>query len=456
MGKPDKYLSQRGYVIKKSSLSLCSINKLKKELSVSPFQIRGYGNTCPKVFQLYRENETKIYLPRYYGIDNFGIPDTNYLENHGNDIFVKFSGDIRENQKIPVNTMIDTLNTKGGGILNLRCGMGKTVCAIYIISIIKKKTLIIVHKEFLMNQWIERFTQFMPNAKIGIIQQNKVKVEDCDIVIGMLQSISMKTYDNNLFDSFGFTIVDECHHISSEVFSKALPKISTTYMMGLSATLDRKDGLRKVFEWYLGNPAISYREIDVGEVRVYVTELKDPKYQQASYNSFGKINLPKLINNIVESPNRMNLILDWMKLFSENNRKVLVLSERRQHLKNISKEADKIGLDCGFYWGGMKQEKLKESESKQFILGTYHMISEGFDLASLDTLIFASPKTDIVQASGRILRQGKNRPTIPIIVDIEDDMEYFHKKQKQRMTFYKKNDFKIFNIIDKPNVKLLV
>ena len=93
-----------------------------------------------------------------------------------------------------------------------------------IIARLKKKTLVIVHKEFLMNQWIERIELFLPDAKIGKIQGQIVDVDDKDIVIGMLQSLSMKEYPASVFESFGLTIIDEVHHISSEVFSNSLFK----------------------------------------------------------------------------------------------------------------------------------------------------------------------------------------------------------------------------------------
>ena len=78
-----------------------------------------------------------------------------------------------------------------------------------------------VHKEFLLNQWKERIQEFIPNAKIGRIQSNKIFIEDYDIVIGMLQSISMKTYDPEVFSEFGLVIY-ECHHLGAETFSKKL------------------------------------------------------------------------------------------------------------------------------------------------------------------------------------------------------------------------------------------
>jgi superfamily II DNA or RNA helicase len=112
-------------------------------------------------------------------------------------------------------------NKYGGGLLELPCAWGKTSGSLYILSQIKKKTIVIVHKEFLMNQWIERIQQFLPKARVGKIQGPIIDIDDKDIVIGMLQSLSMKEYPTSTFESFGLTIIDEVHHISSEVFSNS-------------------------------------------------------------------------------------------------------------------------------------------------------------------------------------------------------------------------------------------
>ena len=89
----------------------------------------------------------------------------------------------------------------------------KTVLSLKIIAELKKKTLVIVHKGFLLNQWVERIHQFLPDARIGKIQGQVIDIDDKDIVIGMLQSLSMKDYPNDMFDSFGLTIVDEVPYI---------------------------------------------------------------------------------------------------------------------------------------------------------------------------------------------------------------------------------------------------
>ena len=118
---------------------------------------------------------------------------------------------------------------KNGGIISVPCGWGKTIIALYLISKLKKKTIIVVHKEFLLNQWKQRIAEFLPDAKAGRIQGKVVDIENKDIVIGMLQSLSIKDYSDDVFSQFGFSIVDECHHIAAEVFSRSLPKINCFY-----------------------------------------------------------------------------------------------------------------------------------------------------------------------------------------------------------------------------------
>ena len=106
-----------------------------------------------------------------------------------------------------------------------------------------------------MTQWYDRIGEFIPDAKIGKIQQDTIDIEGKDIVLAMVQSLSMKEYPEDTFESFGLVIFDECHHLGAEVFSKCMAKVQSKYMLGLSATPNRKDGLRKVFEWYIGDIA---------------------------------------------------------------------------------------------------------------------------------------------------------------------------------------------------------
>ena len=143
----------------------------------------------------------------------------------GLDANLDFIGTLRPNQIEPYNTTMKALSLIMGGILSLPCGYGKTALSLYIASQFKLKTLVIVHKTFLLNQWKDRIKEFMPNAKIGIIQQKTVDTEDKDIVIGMLQSISMKEYAMTTFDCFGMLIIDGC-----QLVQKYIQKHKLLYM----------------------------------------------------------------------------------------------------------------------------------------------------------------------------------------------------------------------------------
>ena len=119
-----------------------------------------------------------------------------------------------------------------------------------------------------MTQWRDRILEFLPSARIGKIQQDTIDIEDKDIVLAMVQSLSMKEYPEDTFESFGLVIFDECHHLGAEVFSKCMAKVQSKYMLGLSATPNRKDGLRKVFEWYIGDIAYMTKEKSDDDAKV--------------------------------------------------------------------------------------------------------------------------------------------------------------------------------------------
>ena len=136
-----------------------------------------------------------------------------------------------------------------------------------------------------MTQWKDRILEFLPNAKIGKIQQNTIDIEDKDIVLSMVQSLSMKEYPEDTFKSFGLAIFDECHHLGAEVFHKSMTKVASKYMLGLSATPKEKDGLSKVFEWYIGPIVYLQKNEDYAEVQLIDCNFNDTKYNKEELNS---------------------------------------------------------------------------------------------------------------------------------------------------------------------------
>ena len=438
-------LSRNGYIILKSDYLAKEIKEIKDELTAKPYTLDDFSNGKEIKFNLYLESPKKLYIPRFYGTKRFGKPKINKITD-GVKVDIKFKGGLRKEQEPIFDVSYKQIVETGGGIVSLKCGGGKTVLALYIMAQLKLKTLVVVHKDFLMTQWYDRIKEFIPDAKIGKIQQNTIDIDGKDIVLAMVQSLSMKEYPEDTFDSFGLVIFDECHHLGAEVFSKCMAKVASKYMLGLSATPNRKDGLRKVFEWYIGD--IAYMTKDTKDDGAIVNIIKyyseDHKYSKIETTFQGKPCFPKMINNICDHKSRTELIVEQLIPLYEEGRCILILSDRRNHLLDIDIMLKKVNIECGYYVGGMKPQALRDAQEKNIILGTFSMASEGMDIPKLNTMILASPKSDIVQSVGRILRQKKEiRKFTPLIIDINDEFSLFLNQSKKRLAYYNKCKYDI-------------
>ena len=440
------YLGQKGYTIPKNELTIEQQKQIRNDLMIKPFVMGSPMSNDQKTFPAYRESSGKFYVPHYYGVEYFG-PPKQYKISEGNDINLEFAGKLRENQEIVVNTYIEHVNKVGfgGGLLELPCAYGKTVLSLNIISHLKKKTFIIVHKEFLMNQWIERIQQFLPKARVGKIQGPIIDIDDKDIVIGMLQSLSMKEYPTSTFESFGLTIIDEVHHISSEVFSNSLFKLVTKYMLGLSATMNRKDGTTKVFKMFLGEVVFKGKRDEAREVVVHGIkyEVEDDEFNEVKLDYRGNPAYSTMISKLCEYNRRTEFILKIISdMLNENpNQQIMILAQYKNILKYLHDAiAHRNIATVGYYIGGMKEQALKETEGKKVVIATYAMAAEALDIKTLTTLIMATPKTDIEQSVGRILRE---KHSSPVVVDIVDSHDLFQNQWRKRKTFYKKENYKI-------------
>jgi superfamily II DNA or RNA helicase len=442
------YLGQKGYTISKNELTIEQQKKIRNDLTIKPFSLRDCSsmNNDEKTFPAYRESTNKFYIPHYYGIENYGLPKQ-YKISEGNDINLEFAGILRDYQEPVVNKFIKHCNdvSYGGGLLELPCAWGKTSASLYILSKLHKKTLVIVHKEFLMNQWIERIQQFLPKARVGKIQGPIIDIDDKDIVIGMLQSLSMKEYPPSVFESFGLTIIDEVHHISSEVFSNSLFKLVTKYMLGLSATMNRKDGTTKVFKMFLGEVIFKGKRDEPMNVVVHGIqyEVDDDEFNEAKTDYRGNPAYSSMISKLCEYNRRSEFILKVLSNMLETNpnQQIMILAHNKNLLKYLHDAVEHRNIaTTGYYVGGMKETALKETEGKKVVIATYAMAAEALDIKTLTTLIMATPKTDIEQSVGRILRE---KHSSPIVVDIIDSHDLFQNQWRKRKTFYKKENYKI-------------
>jgi superfamily II DNA or RNA helicase len=431
-------LTRNGYKIVKSTIE--DIAKLKRELTVKPNIPAVFVQPrFVKKYPVYSETENFLYVPKQFGISRFGPAETDMVAV-ASDRW-EFTGSLR-----PLQVDVVSKYTQDGMIC-LQTGGGKTVCALYIASTLKLKTLIVVHNTFLKDQWEDRIRAFLPKARIGRIQGDTINVDEQDIVIAMIQSLSMKEYPKGTFAGFGLTIVDECHHIASEVFVQAFQKITSKHMLGLSATPDRKDGLMYVIEWFLG--PILYKS-DSGDkvdtkvhVEVYKHEPTDIEFNKVLYNSQGVMNVAGMVNKLAAFPPRTELIAQILKdILAENpDRQILVLSDRVQHCKDILALLDPE-VACILAQTVAASKRAEFCASKKILIATYAMCKEGFDVATLNTLVMATPRPDIDQIVGRILRTEKAKRTVdPLIVDIVDST--FRRQFQARLKLYKDRDYAV-------------
>ena len=449
------YLGYKGYTLYKKNLNKNDMLKIKKDLIVKPYNyLSNNNNNNSEYFNIYLESENKIYVPRFWGIKNFGYPKTIKI-GVGKSINLKFNGQLRDYQENVMNSYLKSIkfgtkeeeNCEGCALIELPCGGGKTVLGLKIIEVLKKKTIIFVHKTFLKNQWIERIKQYLPDAKIGTIQGEVIDIEDKDIVIAMIQSVSMKTYPDNMFQDFGFTIIDETHHIASQTFSNCLKKCTTLYSLGISATMTRKDGLTSVFKMYLGEICNKEKkktqEDNVLIKAIDYIVIDDEEYNKEEKDFRGNVKhttmLSKVSNLHYRSDFIINVIENELKINKEQQ--IILLGHQKNLLNYIYKAIESKNItSVGYYVGGMKEKDLKISESKQLILATYAMAAEGLDIPSLTTLILATPKSDIIQSVGRILRTKHSNP---LIIDIIDQHDCFINQFTKRKTFYNQKNYKI-------------
>ena len=440
-------LTLQGYRVAKAGLE--KEHHIKGLLTVKPY--------IPSVFvkpqyvsrfEIYRECPDYLYVPKHFGIERFGaVKETQRDIPQTDGKYWEFAGSIREAQKPVVNSFL--LPEPHDGIISLQTGGGKTVCALYIASQLKLPTLVLVHSGFLKDQWIERISAFLPKARIGTIQGDVFDIEDKDIVVGMLQTIALKEHPPNHFKRFGFVIVDECHHIASEGFSQSVPKITSKYMLGLSATPDRKDRLMHVIHWFLGPLLYASNTADKMDdkvsVEVYEFEPEDSSFNEIIYNQAGVMFTSLMINKVVAYTPRNEFLVKILEDVSdEPDRQILVLSDRVEHTKEIIRLLpDGLREKTGILARGMKPSVRDEyCKSKKILISTYQLVKEGFDVASLNTLVMATSRPDIDQIVGRILRVEKSkRTTHPLIVDIVDPA--FRRQFQERLKLYKERGYTI-------------
>lgn len=445
-----RVLTSRGYAMRKDRLTPQETQRIRSELTVQP-KAQGRVAVAGKPFSVYYESPQRFYLPRHWAREAFGPEEADALPE-GNPLpaSLQFSGKPFDYQEAIIQQFLDA---GGNGLICVPCGKGKTFMALCIAARLGKRFLVVVDKEFLLNQWKGEMEAFFPGLRIGILQGTRAETDptEYDCTICMIQSLVQKTYPADTFKSFGFCIFDECHHLGASNFSQALLKIQTKWMLGLSATPTRDDGLSRVFEWYLGKPVYweKRREADTTvSVKALMFDLNDPSYRDVPVDYRGEPVLARLLTKLVEcQPRNEWIVAQIQEQLLEPARRILVLAERIGQLETIEQLLlkDEPSLDIGYYIGGMKEAKReRDGREARVLLASYAMASEAMNIKTLNTVLLASPRKKVEQSVGRILRERPSeRKVMPLILDVVDSHGMYQGQWRKRRAFYKACGYKI-------------
>lgn len=408
--------------IPKDRLTSSALEALRARMTLHP---KGWGDHEREPVKVYSESPTYFGVPREWYFANRKPHHVHELRTTWGarstwSDRIRFEGALRPAQHQAVQRILQTFREGAlGGIYEAKPGTGKTVTGIAIIAETKLPTLVVVHKEFLLDQWRERLAQFLPAAQIGHVQGDICDFQGKQVVLGMVHSLAERTYPQALYNHFGLYLVDETHRLGAPTFSQNVPRFPARLRLGLTATPRRKDGLDKVFWWHIG-PILhkSSETLLKAKVKRVWTD-----FELASARA---LPLTALTSLLCESDARNRAIAREIVAAAQAGRKCLVLSERLEHLRQLETlvsrvwPTDSLPPTMDQYIGGRDAPALARAAKAQVIFATVQFVSEGLDIPTLDTLFLTTHVKDIEQIVGRVTRPHPEKKP-PIVVDFRDD-----------------------------------
>jgi superfamily II DNA or RNA helicase len=350
-----------------------------------------------------------------------------------------FQGELKPDQRKAGRGIV----AKRFSVLKAPTGSGKTVLAIWTIAKRKVPTLIVVHTKELLYQWRDKVVQFLNVKKnhIGLVGDghNNYGI----ITIGIVNSLAKKKIEY----PFGTIIIDECHRVPASTFANVINKVNTKYLLGLTATDKRSDGLDFLIYYYMGELA---HEINTKKLMKTGRILKpEVKIVETSFN-YSMRNIYQrqaMLKKLIECPDRNALIAHKVKrqLKQHPNGVVLVISDRVAHIIKLSQLLEEASVMIGATPNKERREtieKLEKLESR-ILLATGQLIGEGFDLPALSSIFLTTPikfNGRLQQYIGRVLRVAEGKDSA-IIYDFDDKCWLLQHSLKSRMNFYRKEGF---------------
>ncbi len=419
----------------------------KQQLRMSVYNI-------PMVIDCSQEKEKYLCLPRgtYEYLETLCNENNVKLKitderNTGINLNFKFNGSLTIEQDIALKNLLKYET----GILKAPTGFGKTVVCCMLICKRNVNTLIITEKLQLLKQWREKLKQFINIEEVGQIGGGKNIVTN-QIDVASIKSIWNKGKFNDIVKNYGMVIIDECHHLAAFTYESAVNTINAKYVYGVTATPERENGHTPIIKMQCGD--IRY-EVDAKRfnkklnmtmkvyVRYHYLTNVDKKISDYSINEINKL--------IISDATRNEKIIKDIKLEFQNNKNILVLTERLEHLNYLYNHLSKVTNNIFVYHGGLgkkiltkyeeQKENLTQAKDNKIIIATGSYIGEGFDDASLDVLFLTMPisgVTKVIQYTGRLHRKNQEKSEIIVYDYVDNNFRQTRNMFEKRTKTYEK------------------
>jgi len=402
--------------VKMDSIPLNIRNNINKDLEI---KIENkFGGCAPKYIYPFEIKKDNITLPFAYAVEKkIKRPNREMLQSFD----CSFQGILRPEQKEVRKEAIKQLSSSGSVLLSMYCGFGKSATSMKIASDIGLKTLVIVNKIILLKQWEEGINIFCPNASVQKIT-TKSKKEYSDFYIINAQNV--EKMGKSFFSDIGTVIVDEAHLIMAETLSRCLQWVHPRYLIGLTATPYRVDGLNSLLDFYFGKYKI-IRTLFREHIAYKVSTGFKPTIELAQN---GRVNWSSVLESQANDIHRNELIIKILKHYSERN--FLVLTKRVSQGEYLVKRLIEEGENVTSLFGSNQEYNV----SSRILVGTNSKCGTGFDHAKMDALLLACDLEQyFVQYLGRVFR---TKDVKPLIFDLVDDYSLLSKHFNTRRKIY--------------------
>jgi len=366
--------------------------------------------------------------------------------HEGEPVQLRFQGELTATQEQAARALLQ----HDIGVFVAPPGIGKTVLGTYLVTKRARSTLVLVHRRPLLDQWVAQLAMFLgiEEKEIGQVGGGKRKANG-RLDVAMLQSLVREGQVNDLVATYGHVIVDECHHVPAVSFERVLSEVKARYVVGLTATPQRRDGHHPIIEMQLGPVRFAVDPKSQAAQRPFDHRLIVRETGFRLDSTQANAGIQEIYRALAEDEARNRLILDDVIGALEAGRSPILLTERRDHVEYFAERLHGFACHVVVLRGGMGAKERRRfgaqlaeipDAEERLVLATGRYIGEGFDDARLDTLFLAMPiswKGTLIQYTGRLHRLHPNKTEVRIFDYVDREVPMLMRMFERRLRTYR-------------------